>query len=169
LLSAIYYPQFIIHNPQFVIRNPRFPRTNHVSKQLFGKCCKHCFWLYFAWNVCCFSRKSYIIFLKIKFFSLNNFYCFVISKRTASIVRLKDSAAKVFSVFFYKVRTNCDPTKPYNKSLITSFARSVRESIAKNLRQYFPVQTSHSVNNSIIFTSPVRSIVSEYELKYVTP
>ena len=27
-------------------------------------------------------------------------------------------AAKRFSGFFYKVRTNCDPTKPYNKSLI---------------------------------------------------
>ncbi len=51
--------------------------------------------------------------------------------------------------------------------LLTSFARSVRESIAfgfyrtdlapsslglyENLRQYFPVQTSHSVNKSLIF------------------
>ena len=50
--------------------------------------------------------------------------------------------------------------------LLTSFARSVRESIAfgfyrtdlapsslglyENLRQYFPVQTSHSVNKSLI-------------------
>ncbi len=25
---------------------------------------------------------------------------------------------KCFLFFFYKVRTNCDPTKPYNKSLI---------------------------------------------------
>ena len=52
--------------------------------------------------------------------------------------------------------------------LLTSFARSVRESIAfgfyrtdlapsslglfENLRQYFPVQTSHSVNKSLIVT-----------------
>ena len=51
--------------------------------------------------------------------------------------------------------------------LLTSFARSVRESIAfgfyrtdlapsslglyENLRQYFPVQTSHSVNKSLIY------------------
>ena len=51
--------------------------------------------------------------------------------------------------------------------LLTSFAQSVRESIAfgfyrtdlapsslglyENLRQYFPVQTSHSVNKSLIF------------------
>ncbi len=50
--------------------------------------------------------------------------------------------------------------------LLTSFARSVRESIAfgfyrtdlapsslglyENLRQYFPVQTSHSVNKSLL-------------------
>ncbi len=50
--------------------------------------------------------------------------------------------------------------------ILTSFARSVRESIAfgfyrtdlapsslglyENLRQYFPVQTSHSVNKSLI-------------------
>ena len=42
--------------------------------------------------------------------------------------------------------------------LLTSFARSVRESIAlglgfyrtdENLRQYFPVQTSHAVNKSL--------------------
>ncbi len=52
--------------------------------------------------------------------------------------------------------------------LLTSFARSVRESIAfgfcrtdlapsslglyENLRQYFPVQTSHSVNKSLLNT-----------------
>ncbi len=37
-------------------------------------------------------------------------------------IRLKDAATKVFFVFFCKVRTNCDPTKPrtkpYSKSLI---------------------------------------------------
>ena len=53
--------------------------------------------------------------------------------------------------------------------LLTSFARSVRESIAygfyrtdlapsslglyENLRQYFPVQTSHSVNKFLLLTS----------------
>jgi hypothetical protein len=76
-------------------------------------------------------------------------------------------AAKRFSVFFYKVRTNSDPTKPYNNSLInlvcsvctgkyclrflshrprSFFARSVRKTSGK----YFPVQTSQSVNKSLI-------------------
>ncbi len=57
--------------------------------------------------------------------------------------------------------------------LLTSFARSVRESIAfgffrtdlapsslglyENLRQYFPVQTSHSVNKSLIFMQTIFS------------
>ncbi len=47
--------------------------------------------------------------------------------------------------------------------LLTSFARSVRESIAFgfyrtiNLRQYFPVQTSHSVNKSLILNIFQRS------------
>ncbi len=35
----------------------------------------------------------------------------------------KNSQEKVFSGLFYKVRTNCDSTKPYNKSLINLFAR----------------------------------------------
>ncbi len=30
----------------------------------------------------------------------------------------KNSQEKMFSGFFYKVRKNCDSTKPYNKSLI---------------------------------------------------
>ena len=66
--------------------------------------------------------------------------------------------------------------------LLTSFARSVRESIAfgfyrtdlapsslglyENLRQHFPVQTSHSVNKSLIFTF---SRLSDYELIITSP
>ena len=62
--------------------------------------------------------------------------------------------------------------------LLTSFARSVRESIAfgfyrtdlapsslglyENLRQYFPVQTSHSVNKSLLFfCGPVSMLFSQ--------
>ena len=66
--------------------------------------------------------------------------------------------------------------------LLTSFARSVRESIAlasvfiaqtsllrrsvctKNLRQYFPVQTSHSVKKSLISTTRPHSS-TKYTLK----
>ena len=67
----------------------------------------------------------------------------------------KNSQEKVFSGLFYKVRKNCDSTEPYIiNPLLTSFARSVRESNAfgfyrtdlapsslglyENLRQYFP-------------------------------
>ncbi len=58
--------------------------------------------------------------------------------------------------------------------LLTSFARSVRESIAfgfyrtdlapsslglyENLRQYFPVQTSHSVNKSLLLLQNVEKV-----------
>ena len=67
-------------------------------------------------------QEIYIIFSKIKFFPflvLKLFCCY--SKCTArnrQYIRLKVVATKVFFGFFYKVRTNCDPTKPYNKSLI---------------------------------------------------
>jgi hypothetical protein len=73
---------------------------------------------------------------------------------------------KAKTVLAFKVRTNCDPTKPYNKSLInlglygkvlpsvfiaqTSLLR--RSVCTKNLRQYFPVQTSQSVNKSLVLT-----------------
>ncbi len=67
-------------------------------------------------------QEIYIIFSKIKFppfLVLKLFCCY--SKCTArnrQYIRLKVVATKVFFGFFYKVRTNCDPTKPYNKSLI---------------------------------------------------
>ncbi len=78
------------------------------------------------------------------------------AKITPNKTTTKNSQEKVFSGLFYKVRTNYDPTKPYNKSFI-NFVCSVRirESIAfgfylKNLRQCFPIQTSHSVNKSLL-------------------
>ncbi len=79
----------------------------------------------------------------------------------------KNSQEKVFSGLFYKVIIAIQQSHILNP-LLTSFARSVRESIAfgfyrtdlapsslglyENLRQYFPVQTSHSVNKSLIST-----------------
>ena len=76
-------------------------------------------------------------------------------------------AVKEFFGHFYKVTTNCNPTKPYNKSLINLIClvctgkllpsvfiaqpSLLRRSICtKNLGQYFPVQTSHLVNKSLI-------------------
>ncbi len=76
------------------------------------------------------------------------------------------SNESVFWVFSTKSeQTAIQQSHIINPSL-TSFARSVRESIAfgfyrthlapsslglyENLRQYFPVQTSHSVNKSLI-------------------
>ena len=68
--------------------------------------------------------------------------------------------------------------------LLTSFARSVRESIAfgfyrtdlapsslglyENLRQYFPVQTSHSVNKSLIYLDIICSSFTIITFIYTT-
>ena len=49
---------------------------------------------------------------------------------------------------FWVFSTNCDPTKPYNKFLINLVCSvcTGMYCLTKNLRQYFPVQTSHSVS-----------------------
>ncbi len=119
-------------------------------------------------------QEIYIIFSKIKFFFfgvLLLFCCY--SKCTArnrQYIRLKVVATKVFFVFFYN--TNCSPEQTTIQQshiinpLLTSFARSVRKVLPSvftaqtsllrrsvctiNLRQYFPVQTSHSVNKSLL-------------------
>ncbi len=69
---------------------------------------------------CCLSRNLHYIFEDsiFSFGVLLLFCCY--SKCTArnrQYIRLKVAATKVFFCFF-KVRTNCNPTKPYNKSLI---------------------------------------------------
>ena len=63
-------------------------------------------------------QEIYIIFSKIKFFPLEYCYCFVVT--ASALPRLKVAATKLKRFLFFsdKVRTNCDPTKPYNKSLI---------------------------------------------------
>ncbi len=83
-------------------------------------------------------QEIYIIFSKIKFFSfgvLLLFCCY--SKCTArnrQYIRVKVVATKVFFGFFYN--TNCSPEQTAIQQshiinpLLTSFARSVRESIA---------------------------------------
>ena len=78
------------------------------------------------------------------------------------------SNGSVFCFFSTKSEQTAIQQSHIINPLLTSFARSVRESIAfgfyrtdlapsslglyENLRQYFPVQTSHSVNKSLIKT-----------------
>ncbi len=114
-------------------------------------------------------QEIYIIFSKIKFFSFGAlllFCCY--SKCTArnrQYIRLKVAATKVFFFFSTKSEQTAIQQSHIINPLLTSFARSVRESVAfgfyrdlapsslglyENLRQYFPVQTSHSVNKSLI-------------------
>ena len=83
------------------------------------------------------------------------------------------SNESVFCFFSTKSEQTAIQQSHIINPLLTSFARSVRESIAfgfyrtdlapsslglyENLRQYFPVQTSHSVNKSLL-TSFARSV-----------
>ncbi len=78
----------------------------------------------------------------------------------------KNSQEKCFLVFSTKSEKFAIQQSHIINPLLTSFSRSVRESIAfgfyrtdlapsslglyENLRQYFPVQTSHSVNKSLL-------------------
>ncbi len=77
------------------------------------------------------------------------------------------SNESVFCFFSTKSEQTAIQQSHIINPLLTSFARSVRENIAfgfyrtdlapsslglyENLRQYFPVQTSHSVNKSLIY------------------
>ncbi len=87
--------------------------------------------------------------------------------RNRQYIRLKVAATKVFYCFFStKSEQTAIQQSHIINPLLTSFARSVQESIAfgfyrtdlapsslglyENLRQYFPVQTSHSVNKSLV-------------------
>ncbi len=144
------------------------------TKQQFGKCCKHCFYNTLMASFCMerllFVKKFTLYFRRLNFslwsivivLLLQQVHCQKPPVYTAESC----SNESVFWVFSYKVRTNCDPTKPYNKSLINlvcsvctgKFAFGFyRTDLApsslglyENLKQYFPVQTSHSVNKSLI-------------------
>ena len=97
------------------------PNKTTVRKMLQALFLQHFngFILHGRFVVC---QEIYIIFSKINFFPLEYCYCFVVTAsalpETASIYGLKLQQRKCFLGFFYKVGTNCDPTKPYNKSLI---------------------------------------------------
>ena len=146
------------------------PNKTTVRKMLQALFLQHfnVFILHGTFVVC---QEIYIIFSKIKFFSfgvLLLFCCY--SKCTAKnrqYIRLKVAATKVFFGFFpTKSEQTAIQQSHIINPLLTSFARFVRESIAfgfyrtdlapsslglyENLRQYFPVQTSHSVNKSLL-------------------
>ncbi len=90
------------------------------------------------------------------------------AKITPNKTATKTAKKKCFLVFSTKSGKKCDSTKPYNKSLINLVCSVCTGSIAfgfyrtdlapsslglyENLRQYFPVQTSHSVNKFLIFS-----------------
>ncbi len=120
-----------------------------------------------------FVKKFALYFRRLNFFPLEYCYCFVV---TASAlpeppVYTAESCSNesVFWVFSTKSEQTAIQQSHIINPLLTSFARSVRESIAfgfyrtdlapsslglyENLRQYFPVQTSHSVNKSLIFST----------------
>ena len=144
------------------------PNKTTVRKMLQALFLQHFngFILHGTFVVC---QEIYIIFSKIKFFPLEYCYCFVVTAsalpETASI---KLQQRKRFWVFSTKSEQTAIQQSHIINPLLTSFARSVRESIAfgfyrtdlapsslglyENLRQYFPVQTSHSVNKSLLFT-----------------
>ena len=110
------------------------------------------------------------------------------AKITPNKTATKTAKKKCFLVFSIQIQKKIAIQQshiitPYNKALLTSFARSVRESNAfgfyrtdlapsslglyENLRQYFPVQTSHSVNKSLLFcsfTSEKRSVRSFHHM-----
>ncbi len=91
------------------------------------------------------------------------------AKITPNKTATKTAKKKCFLVFSTKSEKIAIQQSHIINPLLTSFVRSVRESIAfgfyrtdlapsslglyENLRQYFPVQTSHSVNKSFITSS----------------
>ncbi len=105
--------------------------------------------------------------------------------RNHQYIRLKVAATKVFFGFFpTKSEQTAIQQSHIINPLLTSFAWSVRESIAfgfyrtdlapsslglyENLRQYFPVQTSHSVNKSLKVVDPMMQTWEYYIQRYVT-
>ncbi len=99
------------------------------------------------------------------------------AKITPNKTATKTAEKKCFLVFSTKIAIQ---QSHIINPLLTSFARSVRESIAfgyyrtdlapsslglyENLRQYFPVQTSHSVNKSLISIFGLKSTMDLQEV-----
>ena len=119
-----------------------------------------------------FVKKFTLYFRRLNYFLwsivllLQQVHC----QKPPVYIRLKVVATKVFlGVFSAKSEQTAIQQSHIINPLLTSFARSVRESIVfgfyrtdlalsslglyENLRQYFPVQTSHSVNKSLLLYS----------------
>ena len=124
-----------------------------------------------------FVKKFTLYFRRLFFFPLEYCYCFqllqqVHCQKPPVYTAESCSNESVFLFFSTKSEQTAFRQSHIINPLLTSFARSVRESIAfgfyrtdlapsslglyKNLRQYFPVQTSHSVNKSLLLHSIVR-------------
>ncbi len=136
--SAFSYPRFILH-PHSLIRifssaicirhpYPRFipTRKQRRTKQQFGKCCnKHCLYNTLMASFCMerllFVKKFTLYFRRLNFFFwsivivllLQQVNCQKLPVYTAESC----SNESLFCFFSTKIRTNCDPTKPY-QSLI---------------------------------------------------
>ncbi len=146
------------------------PKRTTVPKMLQALFLQHFngFILHGTFVVC---QEIYIIFSKIKFFPLE--YCYFIllllqvhCQKPPVYTAESCSNESVFLFFSTRSEQTAIQQSHIINPLLTSFARSVRESIAfgfyrtdlapsslglyENLRQYFPVQTSHSVNKSLI-------------------
>ena len=77
------------------------------------------------------------------------------AKITPNKTATKTAKKKCFLVFSTSQNKLRSDKSHIINPLLTSFVRSVRQSIAfgfyrTDLRQYFPVQTSHSVNKSLV-------------------
>ncbi len=138
-------------------------RTKHC--QQFGKCCKHCFYNTLMASFCMerllFVKKFPLYFRRLNFFLWSIVIVLLLQRVHCQKppVYTAESCSNE-SVFFVLSEQTAIQQSHIINPLLTSFARSVRESIAfgfhrtdlapsslglyENLRQYFPVQTEQT-------------------------
>ena len=147
------------------------PNKTTVRKMLQALFLQHFngFILHGTFVVC---QEIYIIFSKIKFFPLEYIVIVLLlqqvhCQKPPVYTAESGSNESVFLFFSTKSEQTAIQQSHVINPLLTSFAQSVRESIAfgfyrtdlapssldlyENLRQYFPVQTSHSVNKYLLY------------------
>ncbi len=154
IFSSAFYPPSAFSHPYFLIRHPYPPSVSaSISVSAFYPYPK--FKLYFR-------RLNFFLWSIVIVLLLQEVHC----QRPPVYTAESCSNESVF--WFFSEQTAIQQSHIINP-LLTSFARSVRESIAfgfyrtdlapsslglhENLRQYFPVQTSHSVNKSLVLVS----------------
>ena len=152
----------------------RFKVKTTPNKQ-FGKCCKHCLYNTLMASFCMerllLVKKFTLYFRRLNFFHWSIVIVLLLQQVHCQKppVHTTESCSNK-SVFFFSTKSEQTAIQQSHiiNPLLTPFARSVRESIAfgfyrtdlapsslglyENLRQYFPVQTSHSVNKSLLLT-----------------